>query len=86
MGGGKECWLGAAGCDRLRRMERSNGGEEPARTDGEQDDDGRMDLISRGVWHAPRGPKTRAAAWVILAAMALCIVTTLALLAMQLFS
>ena len=67
-------------------MDRTNGEEKPLEADCGQDDDGRMDLMSRGVWYAPRGPKTRVAAWVILAAMALCIATMLVALTVHLLS
>ena len=43
------------------------------------------DLLAGGVWHAPHGRKTRAAAWVILAALAVCLLAMLVAVAMLVF-
>ena len=64
--------------------EQDNGEDRPVAYASESDDSG-MDLISRGIWHAPHGPKTRAVAWVILTALAVCLVTMLVLVVVHVF-
>ena len=66
-------------------MDEPNNSEDRPVAHAYESDDPEMDLISRGIWHAPHGPKTKAAAWVILAALAVCLVTMLVLVVVQVF-
>jgi len=66
-------------------MDASNNSQDRPPANAHESDGPGTDLIERGIWHAPRGPKTRAAAWAILAALAVCLVSMLVLVVAHLF-
>lgn len=64
-------------------MDESDNSKGQPVADAYEGDDSEMDLISRGIWHAPHGRKTKAAAWVILVALAVCLVSMMVLVVAQ---
>ena len=67
----------------LPHMSTSEDEDEGEPMDAGRSDQSESDLLTTGVWHAPRGPKTRAVAWVILIAIAICLVATVVMFAVQ---
>ena len=64
-------------------MSESDNNRPASTTAANQPDTSEKDLMSRGIWHAPHGRKTKVIAWVILVAMAVCIVATVVAVAAE---
>jgi hypothetical protein len=52
---------------------------QPVRLEHDADTQRQPELL-RGIWHAPRGPFTKAVAWVLLLAIALALLAMLAII------